>query len=89
MTKGFDFLGYIFKTGRKLRPFKVCLKRFAVCARQLYEQGVNYNRLRQYVALWVKYIHAELKGLVSRKGGSKRYLVFIVKQLQLVNQLIE
>jgi len=65
------------------------LKRFVVHARQLYEQGAKYNRLRQYVAHWVKYIHAGLNGLVSRKGGSKRYLVFIVKKLGLVNQLIE
>ena len=85
INKGFDFLGYTFKPGRKLRPSDISLRRFAEHACRLYEQGADYNQFRQYVTRWLSYIHGGLNGLVSRKGGIKHYLVFILKQLDIKN----
>ncbi|GAG33725.1 unnamed protein product, partial [marine sediment metagenome] len=85
INKGFDFLGYQFKPGRKLRPSKISLQRFAEHARQLYEQQGCIKRLGMYVERWYRYIHGELNGTVSRKGGFKHYLVFILKQLGIKN----
>ena len=85
INKGFDFLGYRFKPNCKLRPSKTAIQRFVKHARRLCEQGADWNRLRLYVTRWLGYIHGGLKGLVSRKGGIKYYLVFILKQLDIKN----
>ena len=50
--RGFDFLGYSIHPNRKLYPAKQSLDRLLERSRRLYEQGVDENRLRQYVQKW-------------------------------------
>lgn len=85
IEKGFDFLGYQFIPGKKLRPSTICLQRFVEHARQLFEQRAAYDQLRLYVTRWLNYIHAGLKFIVSRKGGIKLYIVLILKNLGIKN----
>jgi len=87
IEKGFDFLGYRFQPSRKLRPSVESLRRLVVRAGRLYEQGADMNRLRQYVTRWYCWLHGGIRGMVTRKGGEKRYLVFILNHL-LINGLI-
>ena len=47
--RGFDFLGYQFHPGRKLRPSGVSHHRLRERARRLQEQGGDRQRLRRYV----------------------------------------
>ncbi len=79
--RGFDFLGYQIHPGRRLRPSAVSLRRLTVRARRLYEQGAALDRLRRYVTRWQSWLHGGLGGLVSRKGGVRRYWVFVLRQL--------
>jgi hypothetical protein len=46
VEKGFDFLGYHFHPSRKLRPAAESLRRLAVRASRLYEQGRKDPLLR-------------------------------------------
>ncbi len=50
---------------------------------RLYEQGADARRLRQYVTRWTRWLWGALHGMVSRKGGVKRYMVYVLKQLQI------
>ena len=84
-SNGFDFLGYQFTSGKKLRPSEISIQRFTEHARQLFERRADYDRLRLYVIRWLNYIHAGLNGIVSRKGGLKHYLVLILKKLDIKN----
>ena len=83
VNNGFDFLGYQIQPGRKLRPSPESLKRLVVRARRLYEQGAGINRLWQYVTRWFRWLWGGLDSLISMKGGVKRYMVYILKQLQI------
>ena len=42
---GFYFLGYTFKSGRKLRPSKESYKRLRIRARRLHEKGADHYQL--------------------------------------------
>jgi hypothetical protein len=83
IDNGFDFLGYRIHPSRKLRTSTESLQRLATRARRLYEQGAETCRLRQYVTRWTHWLWGGLDGHVSRKGGLRRYLVFVLKQLQI------
>jgi len=83
IEKGFDFLGYQIHPSRRLRPSPESLRRLSVRARRLYEQGASSCRLWQYVSRWTRWLWAGMDGLVSRKGGVKRYMVPILKQLRI------
>ena len=83
IEKGFDFLGYYFSPSRKLRPSMKSLNNLLTNSRRLYEQGCDVNRLRLYVSRWFSYIQAELKGFVSLRGGLKKYLVLVFKNLKI------
>jgi RNA-directed DNA polymerase len=72
-TRGFDFLGYQFQSGRKLRPSKVSLCRFYTRIRRLHEQGVDSNRLLQYMSKWHQWYKGGLKHIISHQGGLKRH----------------
>ncbi len=79
IDKGFDFLGYQIHPSRRLRPSAESLRRLAVRAGRLYEQGDDSRRLRRYVTRWTRRLWGGLDGLVTRKGGDKRYMVFVLK----------
>ena len=81
--RGFDFLGYRIHSDRKLRPARQSLNRLLVRSRRLYEQGVDINRLRQYVQRWLIWLHSGLRGKVSQQGGFTRIFVYILKQLNI------
>jgi hypothetical protein len=68
VEQGFDFLGYRFHPSRKLRPSEESLRRLALRASRLYEQGVDMNRLRLYVS-WTRWPWGGLPGIVSVAGG--------------------
>jgi hypothetical protein len=75
-SRGFDFLGYQFHPGRKLRPSGVSHRRRQERARRLHEQGGDRQRLRLYVLRWWRWVHGGLgegrSALVSRQGGYER-----------------
>jgi len=76
---GFDFLGFFFKSNRKLKPSKKSLYRFAQRAGQLMEQG-DLGNLLSYVERFYNYIHAGLNNYVSIIG-IKKYIRFIEYKL--------
>jgi hypothetical protein len=83
IDKGFDFLGYQIHPSRRLRPSAESLRRLVVRAGRLYEQGDDIRRLWQYVTRWTRWLWGGLDGLVSRGGGVKRYMVYVLKQLRI------
>ncbi len=91
IDKGFDFLGYQIHPSRRLRPSAESLRRpsaeslrrLVVRAGRLYEQGDDSRRLWRYVTRWTRWLWGGLYGLVTRKGGDKRYMVYVLKQLQI------
>ena len=50
-------------------------------AHRLYEQGGSKERLWEYVTHWHRWLHGGLKGLVTRKGGIRRYYIYILRRL--------
>ena len=80
-TRGFDFLGYRFHSGRKLRPSQQGLDRLYECARRLHEQGADLDRLRQYVQRWFSWLHGGLRGRVSRHGRCQGIWIQVLRQL--------
>jgi len=80
-TAGFDFLGYRFQPGRRLRPAAQSLERLLTRSRRLYEQGVTRARLWRYVERWVDWLWGGLGGIVSRKGGRRTYWIYILARL--------
>ncbi len=82
IERGFDFLGYRFHPARGLRPSAESLRRLLARARRLHEQGAG-GRRRQYVARWTRWLWAGLSGMISRKGGARRYYVTVLKRLRL------
>jgi len=79
--RGFDFLGYRIHSDRKLRPARQSLNRLLVRSRRLYEQGVDINRLRQYVQRWLIWLHSGLRGKVSQAGGFNRIWIWVLNHL--------
>ena len=65
IDKGFDFLGYYFYPGRRLRPSSKSLQRLTERAGRLYEQGAGFERLRLYVLRWTSWLWGKLAGLMS------------------------
>ena len=55
---------------------------FVARARRLYEQGGSKDRLWEYVTRWHRWLHGGLRGLVNRKGGVKRYYIYILHRLE-------
>jgi hypothetical protein len=45
------------------------LNRLLIRSRRLYEQGVDENRLREYVQRWFSWLHTGLRNKVSHEGG--------------------
>jgi RNA-directed DNA polymerase len=83
IDKGFDFLGYQIHPSRRLRPSAESLRRLVVRAGRLYEQGDDTDRLWQYITRWTRWLWGALDGLVSRKGGVKRYWVHVLIKLRI------
>ncbi len=50
---------------------------------RLYEQGATETRLWQYVSRWTRWLWGGLDGLVSRKGGIRRYYSGVIKRLRI------
>ena len=84
--RGFDFLGYRFERGRRLRPSRESLRRLRERARRLHEHGGDDERLRLYAERWWVWIHAGLgegrASMASRKGGLKRHRREVLRYLQ-------
>jgi RNA-directed DNA polymerase len=80
-TAGFDFLGYRFHSGRRLRPATQSLERLLTRSRRLYEQGAPRARLWRYLERWVDWLWGGLGRIVSRKGGRRTYWIYILKRL--------
>ena len=59
------------------------LNRLLVRSRRLYEQGVDINRLRQYVQRWLIWLHSGLRGKVSQAGGFNQIWIFVLKHLNI------
>ena len=59
------------------------LNRSIVRSRRLYEQGVDENRLRQYVQRWFSWLHGGLRNRVSMTGGFNRIWQFVLKYLNI------
>ena len=74
--------------GRKLRPSATSLHRLTERARRLYEQGASLTRLRQYVSRWHLWLMGGLDDLVSKKGGSTRYWVYVLKHLHITGATV-
>jgi hypothetical protein len=83
--RGFDFLGYRIYPDRKLRPNMQSLNRLIVRSRRLYEQGVDENRLRQYVQRWFIWLHGGLRNRVIDTGGFNRIWLFVLKHLNITH----
>ena len=81
--RGFDFLGYRIHPDRKLRPAVQSLNRLIVRSRRLNEQGVDENRLREYVQRWFLWLHGGLRNRVSHTGGFDRIWLFVLKHLNI------
>jgi hypothetical protein len=81
--RGFDFLGYRIHPDRLLRPAMQSLNRLLVRSRRLYEQGVDENRLRQYVQRWFSWLHGGLRNKVSHTGGFNQIWLFVLKHLRI------
>ena len=86
--RGFDFLGYCIHPDRKLRPARQSLNRLLDRSRRLYEQGVDENRLRQYIQRCFSWLHSGLRNSVSNKGGFNRIWLFVLKHLKISGYLI-
>jgi hypothetical protein len=82
-SKGFDFLGYHIRPGRKLRPAAQSIDRLTTRARRLHEQGADLHRLRRYVWRWYRWLHGGLRGRVSRKGRFTRIWITVLKRLHI------
>ncbi|EIC22728.1 hypothetical protein Thi970DRAFT_03008 [Thiorhodovibrio frisius] len=87
-ARGFDFLGYRFRPGRKRRPAQQSIDRLTTRARRLHEQGAALYRLRQTMWRWYRWLHGGLRGRVSTKGRFTRVWVLILKQLHLTGNRI-
>jgi hypothetical protein len=83
--RGFDFLGYRIHPDRKLRPAVQSLNRLIVRSRRLHEQGVDENRLRQYVQRWFIWLHGGLRNRVIDTGGFNRIWLFVLKHLNITH----
>jgi hypothetical protein len=60
IAKGFDFLGYRFKSlGLSIAP--KTLANFLDRKTQLYEQGADVGRIGQYVRNWLRWVRAGVK----------------------------
>jgi hypothetical protein len=68
---------------KKLSSSSKSLQRLTERAGRLYEQGAGFERLRLYVLRWTSWLWGKLAGLISLKGGVKRYLIYVLKQLPL------
>ena len=80
---GIEFLGYKLKPGKKVTASATSLLRFRMKARRLYERELCLGKVWRYITRWVRWLWGGLSGLVSLKGGSKRYFYYIYKNLQL------
>ena len=83
--RGFDFLGYRIRPDRLLRPAMQSLNRLLDRSRRLYEQGVDENRLRQYVQRWFSWLHSGLRDRVIETGGFNRIWLFVLKHLNITD----
>ena len=84
--RGFDFLGYRIHPDRLLRPALQSLNRLLDRSRRLYEQGVDENRLREYVQRWFLWLHGGLRNRVSHEGGFNQIWGFVLKHLNSGNK---
>ena len=80
--RGFGFLGY-HCVPEGLAIAQKSLYKSLERTFRLYEQGDDIHRLRQYITRWTRWLWGGLDGLVSRRGGVKRYLVYVLIKLRI------
>jgi hypothetical protein len=64
-------------TGTSVSAVTESIKHLTHRYRQLYEQGVSLERLRQYVVRWCYWLWSGLQGRVSRERGVNHYWVLL------------
>ncbi len=52
-------------------------------------RGVSEERLRQYVIRWHRWLHGGLDGMVSTKGGTTKYWVYVLKHLHITGATVQ
>jgi hypothetical protein len=78
ISRGFDFLGYAFRSaGLEVAP--PTIERCAQRVSQLYEQGVDLLHIGTYVGRWLRWARSGLRALGA--GLSERALVLVVRSL--------
>ena len=73
---GFDFCGYQFLQGTKLRISAEGHRRHRQRRARLLEQGASAAKLRDYEERWLAWCHGGLGGLVEEKGGAGKVVVW-------------
>ncbi len=67
VERGFDFLGYFLKPAMVIVAFRT-MKRFLQRITQLYEQGADIVRIREYVRHWLKWVRSGIGGVAKMKA---------------------
>ncbi len=67
VERGFDFLGYLVKPG-VIGVGVNTIKRFALRAFQLYEQGADYVRIGEYVGDWMRWVRTGIGRAVMTRA---------------------
>ena len=64
ISRGFDFLGYRFRSEGLIGVARQTVERFVERATRLYEQGADIERIGEYVRRWITWVNA---GLVTNE----------------------
>ena len=62
VSRGFDFLGYRFRSDGLIGVAQQTVERFVQRATRLYEQGADSERIGEYARRWLKWIHSGIDG---------------------------
>ncbi len=61
ISRGFDFLGYRFRSDGLIGVARQTVERFIKRATRLYEQGADIQRIGEYVRRWLKWVGSGLR----------------------------
>ena len=64
-------------------PSATSIKRVTIRCNRLYEQKKCISTLWRYLRRWYRWLTGGLGGLVSLKGGIRRYFYYIIKHLEI------
>jgi len=63
-ARGFDFLGYAVSADSRVTPSAAACKNMIERITRLYEQGVDSNRIGQYVRHWFRQVRGGVRGIL-------------------------